>query len=131
MFHLDQIKEIQSSVRSGADFPHYVQAMKKIGVTSYQWYVADGHARYNGADGFLLSGEAAWPEKAISAPASAERLAHDLKIHQLGKSDFLTFCQQAADAGVARWTVDMEHLKCTYFDADGTVILEEDIPLPA
>jgi uncharacterized protein YbcV (DUF1398 family) len=131
MFTIEQIKEIHSKVRSGADFPRYVQEIKKLGVTSYEIFVKDGHAIYKGQNDFSISSDSKWPDKEIAGPASAEKLEHCLKIHQLGKTDYLTFCQQAADSGVEKWKVDTAKMKCTYYDKDENTLLEEDIPMPA
>ena len=43
MFTIDQIKEAHSKVKSGADFPQYVQDLIKLGVIHYTTYVRDGH----------------------------------------------------------------------------------------
>lgn len=50
MFTLEQIKEAHSKVKSGADFPAYIQDMKELGVQLYTHYVADGHIVYKGAN---------------------------------------------------------------------------------
>lgn len=131
MFTLQQIQDTHAKVKSGADFPRYIQDMKTLGVTSYTLSVSDGHTTYSGGEDVNISSEIRWPIKAIAAPASPEKLTHDLKIHQLGKTDFLTFCQQAADAGVDKWTVDIAKMKCSYYDSDGNIMVAEDIPLPA
>lgn len=53
MFTLEQIKEAHAKVRSGADFPTYVQDLIGLGVTCYQTYVSDGHTDYFGKKGFF------------------------------------------------------------------------------
>ena len=131
MFTIEQIKEIHSKVKSGADFPKYVQDIKALGVASYEIFVRDGHATYKGENDFNISSQGQWVEKEIASPASAEKLEHSLKIHQLGKTDYLTFCQQAADSGVEKWKVDTLKLKCTYYSKNEEMLLEEDIPMPA
>jgi len=128
MFTIEQIKAAHAKVKSGADFPKYIRELKDLGVSSYEHYVSDGHIDYKGPNDFSIAADAKWPEKAISTPSSNEKLEHDLKIHQLGKTDYLTFCQQAADAGVEKWTVDLVAMKCTYYDKEGKEMLSEDIP---
>ena len=46
MFTLDQIKAAHSQVKSGADFPKYIQDIGKLGVLKYEHFVADGHTTY-------------------------------------------------------------------------------------
>jgi uncharacterized protein YbcV (DUF1398 family) len=42
MFTIEQIKIAHTKVRSGADFPNYIQDLINLGITSYETYVADG-----------------------------------------------------------------------------------------
>ena len=42
MFTIEQIQSAHSKVKSGADFPKYIQEIKALGVTSYETYVEDG-----------------------------------------------------------------------------------------
>jgi uncharacterized protein YbcV (DUF1398 family) len=128
MFTLEQIQSTHAKVKSGVDFPKYVRDMKALGVTSYEHYVSDGHIAYKGQDNFSIESNAKWPAKEIASPASAQNLEHNLKVHQLGKTDYPTFCQQSANAGVEKWIVDMVKMKCIYFDKDGNEMLAEDIP---
>ncbi|OZI06577.1 phage envelope protein [Siphonobacter sp. BAB-5385] len=128
MFTLDQIHEIHSNVKSGADFPQYVQELKALGVNYYDLYVADGRAVYTGANGFQLSSEAQYPALPISEESSIDQLKHALLIHQQGQTDYLTFCQQAAQAGVEKWTTHMLDLTVVYYDPAGNPLVTEAIP---
>lgn len=128
MFTLDQIKAIHARVKSGADFPHYVQDLKQLGMRYYDFYVADGHHRYVGHDGFTLTSPPSTEPLPVAVRGSAAQLAQALTIHQKGQTDYPTFCRQAAEAGVEKWTVEMQQLTCTYYDPQGNVLLAEAIP---
>jgi uncharacterized protein YbcV (DUF1398 family) len=130
MFTIDQIREAHSKVKSGADFPAYVQELRKLGVISYDNHVTDGHTDYYGADNFQARGTAKYPAMKISDNSSKEKLTHALGIHQQGGTDYPTFCRQAAEAGVEKWAVHITNLTCTYYDKDETAMLVETIPLP-
>ena len=65
MFTLEQIKAAHSKVKTGADFPAYIQDMKKLGLASYEHYVSDGHIDYNGSSDFILSAPPKWNAVAI------------------------------------------------------------------
>ena len=39
MFTVEQIKEAHSKVKSGADFPQYIQEIKILGVTAFETWV--------------------------------------------------------------------------------------------
>lgn len=127
MFTLDQIKATHAKVKSGADFPQYVQDMKTLGVINYTQYVSDGQTVYQGNDQSITSPSKYGPFT-IADNSDINQLKHHLKIHQAGETDYLTFCQQVAEDGVEKWTVDMLALTCTYYDKAGNTMLTETIP---
>jgi uncharacterized protein YbcV (DUF1398 family) len=128
MFTADQIKTEHAKVKSGADFPGYIRTLRSLGVNHYDYLVADGSCTFYGQDG----SEATWHPKytgiAIAAVGSNEKLSHAIAIHQQGKTDFMTFVRQAADAGVAVWTTDLEKMVVIYKDGSGGTLLAEPIP---
>jgi uncharacterized protein YbcV (DUF1398 family) len=130
MFTLQSIKEAHAQVKSGADFPQYIQVLKKSGVSAYENYVADGHTQYFGSDNFKITSDPKYTAIPIASESSIDTLKHDLGIHQQGGTDYLTFCKQAAKAGVHKWTVDIINMTCTYYNKAGTAILVESIPVP-
>lgn len=130
MFNLPQIQAAHAQVRSGADFPRYVQALRQLGVVCYDHFVADGRIEYHGIEQVLTSA-AAGPARSVAAHGHPAQLRHALAAHQQGQSDYPTFCQQAAAAGVEKWTTHALHLTCTYYDRQGRALLTEAIPQPA
>lgn len=128
MFQLDDIKKAHSKVKSGADFPGYVQDLIKLGVKKYDTYVGDGHTMYFGKDNFQLGSEPKYTTLPISDSSDGEKFQGFLKVHQQGGSDYPTFCRQAAETGVEKWTVDMDQMTCTYYDKSKGKMLEERIP---
>ena len=52
----------------------------------------------------------------------------DLKEHQQGKTDYLTFIGLCAKLGIEKWEVYMDKMTCTYYDKAGNEILVEQIP---
>lgn len=69
---------------SGADFPGYVRELVNLGV-NYDTYVKDGHAEYNGKNGYTIQSDTRYPSKDIAAKSNSEQFKHYLKIHQQGK----------------------------------------------
>ena len=128
MFTLDQIYDAFGKVKSGADFPQFVQDLKEIGVTHYDNFVADGKTRYFGTKGFTLDAGSKYPELEVNEKSSSDALKHALAIHQNGETDYPTFCSQAADAGVEKWTTNMLEMTVTYLDKRGTPLTVEPIP---
>lgn len=128
MFSLDQIKEAHSKVKSGADFPTYIKEIKLLGVASYETFVADGHTNYFGANDYRVSSVRKYDNLSISSHINAEQFKADLKAHQQGKTDFLTFCKDCAKSGIEKWLVSLDNMTCTYFDKSGNELLVETIP---
>lgn len=130
MFTTDQIHKAFSKVKSGADFPQFVQDLKEIGVTHYENFVLDGRTKYYGSDDFALEGNSKYPEMKVNEISSLDSLKHALSIHQQGQTDYPTFCKQAADAGVEKWITHMMEMTVTYLDKKGQKLIIESIPKP-
>ena len=128
MFTIEQIKSAHAKVKSGADFPAYIQEIKQLGVKAYTHYVSDGHIEYAGDNDFALSGDPKWPAVVIAAKGDRQALQQSLSIHQQGQTNYPTFCSESAEAGVDNWVVDIEKMKCIYYDVNGEEMLAEVIP---
>lgn len=127
MFTVEQIKTAHAKVRSGADFPKYIQELEQLGVTAYKNWVADGHIEYFGKD-YNTTSQAKYDTLSIAAESKKEQFMHYLKIHQQGETDYLTFCRHCAETGIEKWFVTLEAMACTYYDKAGAEILVEQIP---
>jgi uncharacterized protein YbcV (DUF1398 family) len=128
IFQLKEIKEAHSKVKSGADFPNYVQELIKLGIKKYDTYVSDGHTLFFGDDNYQIQSEPKYSELSIANISDKERFKHYLKSHQRGQTDYPTFCNHSAETGVEKWTVDMGQMTCTYYDKLNNKMLEEQIP---
>lgn len=128
MFTLAQIKEAHAKVKSGADFPNYIKELIGLGVTHYETFVFDGHTVFEGDEKYKIISEVKYNDLVISDLANVEQFKSDLKAHQQGKSDYMTFCNDCAKSGVEKWLVSMQKLSCTYFDKSGNELLQESIP---
>ena len=130
MFTIQQIQEAHSNVKSGADFPQYVQEIIQFGVKKYESFVSDGHVLYYGSDDYRTQSDAKYPAFAIADQSNKAQFQKELKEHQQGKTDYMTFCRISAECGVEKWLVDMSKLTCTYYDKAGNELLVETIPVP-
>ena len=128
MLSLEDIKAAHAKVKSGADFPAYVQDLVKLGVTGYETFVSDGHVLYNTAADLQLQSLPKYETLLIADSSDVASFRAHLKNHQLGHSDYLTFCQQAAETGIEKWVVDTAEMTCTYYDKADNEILMERIP---
>jgi len=130
MFTLEQIQTAQSHIKSGADFPAYVQDLIRLGVTGFETYTKDGHSVYTGKEGFRIESTPIYNPLQVAAQSNRTRFRQDLKANQSGKTDFITFCNDSAASGIEKWMVDTAGMTCTYFDTVGQVVLVEKIPTP-
>ncbi|MCP1385639.1 DUF1398 domain-containing protein [Runella salmonicolor] len=128
MFTVDQIKAAHSKVKSGADFPNYIQELIQLGVTSYETYVSDGHTEYFGKDAYQTSTTPTYDTLSIAEISNAEQFKIDLKAHQQGQTDYPTFCKDCAKSGIEKWAVAMDKMTCTYYDKAENELLTEIIP---
>ena len=127
MFTLDQIKAAHTKVNSGADFPDFIQDLIGLGVSHYETFVADGHSIYFGANQYRVASPAQYETITIAAATDKDQFETDLKAHQDGKTDYVTFCYDSASSGIEKWTVFLDEMTCTYFDKSGKEILVEVI----
>lgn len=128
MFTIEQIKEAHAKVKSGADFPNYIQDLIILGVKGYDTFVHDGHVEYYGVNNYTVISDEKYNLIEIAKSANKERFIEFLVMHQDGQTDYLTFCNHSAQCGIAKWRVDIIEMTCTYFDLVGNEILIEKIP---
>lgn len=129
MFTIAQIKAAHTKVKSGADFPGYIQDLISLGVVGYDTFVVDGHVEYFGSNDFRTTATETYSSLTVASSANKERFIEFLVMHQEGQTDYLTFCNHAAQCGIAQWTVNIIEKTCTYFDNNQNSILIEKIPL--
>ncbi|MFN8415574.1 MAG: DUF1398 family protein [Cytophagaceae bacterium] len=128
MFTLEQIKEAHSKVKTGADFPVYIQELKKLGLVEYDVYVVDGHTNYYGEDGHHVVSSARYSPLNVANKCQLDEFKTRLKNHQQGKTDYPTFISDCATTGIKKWIIDFVKMTCTYFDKEGNPVLVEKIP---
>lgn len=129
MFTINELKTAHSKVKSGADYPAYVQEIIKMGVTNYETYVEDGNTIYFGANTYRVESGPKYGKLVVSAKSDQKAFKRDLKTHQEGKTNFSRFCLDAAHSGVDKWVVNMAAMTCTYFDKNGQILVVESIPV--
>lgn len=128
MFTVEQINTAHSKVKSGADFPAYIQKIKTLGVMHYEAYVTDGHIDYHGANNYTVKVPARYDPLVIADTTNNEEFKAGLLAHQQGQTDFPTFLNMCATWGIEKWAIRMDKMTCTYYDKTGNEILVEKIP---
>ena len=127
MFTIQQIHEAHSKVKSGADFPKYMQDIIALGVTSFETFVFDNHTNYYGANDFQTSSIGFSETLTIADESNVEQFKSDLKSHQQGNTDYMTFLNDCAKSGVEKWIVVMDKMTCSYYDKAGNEMVVEVI----
>ncbi len=128
MFTKEDIQAAESKIKTGSDFPHFVKELKDLGVVRNDVYVSNGLSAYFASEEEVLQkSPEEYPELVINVEPSVEKLKHALKIHQTGETGFISFCEQAADAGVEKWITDVVDMTCTYYDTAGNELVKETI----
>jgi len=127
-FNIDEIKAEHQKVKSGADFPNYIQAIKRLGVSHYVAYVKDGNTEYFDPEHNSLETGAKYGAKNIAEDVNLDEFKLRLKLHQEGRTDYPTFCKDCAENGIKGWKMDLTNLTCSYFDVSGTEVLIEQVP---
>ena len=128
MFKLEEIEQAHKKVKSGADFPKYIQEIKELGVKSFETWVKDSHTEYFGTNNFSTQSLSKYYELTISDTSNSEKFIFQLKAHQQGKTDYFTFCKDCAENGIEKWIVNLDEMNCIYYDKIGNEILVEQIP---
>ena len=129
-FTLAQIRAAHEQVKSGADFPQYIQDIILLGVKKFETHVVDSHTIYFGIDGYHTKSEPQYKHLTIAGETNKALFISYLHKHQQGESDYFTFCKHCAQTGIAKWVVDLTEMSCVYYDHAGHQILVEMIPTP-
>ena len=128
MFTVQEIEKAHEKVKSGADFPKYIQEIKQIGVTSFETWVTDSHTEYFGENNYQTKSLPQYENLTIADSSNREKFCRYLKIHQQGETDYSTFCRHCAETGIEKWFVCLDEMTCTYYDKAKNKILVEQIP---
>jgi uncharacterized protein YbcV (DUF1398 family) len=128
MFTVAQIESAHNNVKSGADFPKYIQEIKQMGVTAFETWVRDSHTIYFGKNDYQTKSLPQYKDLTIADSTEKEKFIQYLKNHQKGGTDYFTFCKDCAETGIEKWFVSLDEMTCTYYDKAGNKILVEKIP---
>ncbi|MFY0481065.1 DUF1398 domain-containing protein [Flavobacterium sp. PLA-1-15] len=128
MFTVEQIQQAHSKVKSGADFPNYIQDLIQLGVLRFETFVSDSHSDYYGANGYRTSSEGKYAPIAITDKLDIETFKKELKEHQQGKTDYMGFIESCAKNGIVKWIMDLKEFTCIYYDPKGNAVLTEIVP---
>ncbi|EOB7930488.1 DUF1398 domain-containing protein [Staphylococcus aureus] len=110
------------------DFPKLFKAFKDMGMTYNIVNIQDGTATYvhQSEDDIVTSSV---KSNHPVAQKSNKTIVQDvLTRHQQGQTDFETFCDEMAEAGIYKWHIDIQAGTCTYIDLQDQAVISELIP---
>lgn len=113
---------------TGVDFPKLFKAFKDMGMTYNIVNIQDGTATYvhQSEDDIVTSSV---KSNHPVAQKSNKTIVQDvLTRHQQGQTDFETFCDEMAEAGIYKWHIDIQAGTCTYIDLQDQAVISELIP---
>ncbi|RZK13031.1 MAG: DUF1398 domain-containing protein [Flavobacterium sp.] len=128
MFTLEQIEQAHANVKSGADFPQYIQDLVQLGVLRFETFVSDSHTDYYGLYDFQTSSTGKYEPIQIAHTLDLEVFKKELKEHQQGKTDYRGFIDSCAKNGINKWIMDLKGFTCIYYDKGGNSVLTEVVP---
>ncbi|MBR9093872.1 DUF1398 domain-containing protein [Staphylococcus aureus] len=126
-FKLSAIQQAHQQF-TGVDFPKLFKAFKDMGMTYNIVNIQDGTATYvhQSEDDIVTSSV---KSNHPVAPSSNQSIVQDvLTRHQQRQTDFETFCDEMAQAGIYKWHIDIQAGTCTYIDLQEQAIISELIP---
>ena len=126
-FKLSAIQQAHQQF-TGVDFPKLFKAFKDMGMTYNIVNIQDGTATYvhQSEDDIVTSSV---KSNHPVAPSSNQSIVQDvLTRHQQEQTDFETFCDEMAQAGIYKWHIDIQAGTCTYIDLQEQAIISELIP---
>ena len=105
-----------------------MQDIIELGVISFETFVFDNHTNYFGKDNFQIASEGFLETLTVADESNIEQFKSDLKSHQQGNTDYMTFLNDCAKSGVEKWIVVMDKMTCSYYDKAGNEMVVEVIP---
>lgn len=113
---------------TGVDFPKLFKVFKDMGMAFNTVNIQEGTTIYTHKDGTKIVDEGIKSNQPVNASSDRTQIQDILRRHQAGETDFPTFCEEMAQAGIFKWEIDLSAGTCAYIDLDKTAVITEYIP---
>ncbi|SCS43303.1 DUF1398 family protein [Staphylococcus caeli] len=113
---------------TGVDFPKLFQAFKNMGMAFNIVNIKEGTTTYTHKDGAEIIDEGIKSSQSIAISSDKAQIQDILRRHQAGETDFPTFCEEMAHAGIYKWEIDLSAGTCAYIDLANKAVITEYIP---
>ncbi|MGT2926029.1 DUF1398 domain-containing protein [Streptococcus cuniculipharyngis] len=127
MFTLENINRGHEQF-TGPDFPKLIAYFKELGMVENRVNIQSGLVTYRSTTGQLLEKTGYQVTGLVADKVNRDQFLASLRHHQAGQTDFPTFCQETAEAGIYQWVIDLEAMTCSYVDKTGEPVFVEIIP---
>ncbi|WP_436854296.1 DUF1398 domain-containing protein [Staphylococcus caeli] len=113
---------------TGVDFPKLFKAFKNMDMAFNTVNVQEGTTTYTHKDGTKIVDEGIKSSQPIADTSDKTQIQDILRRHQAGGTDFPTFCEEMAQAGIYKWEIDLSAGTCAYIDLGNNAVITEYIP---
>ena len=128
MITITDIETAQSKIATAADFPQFIQDLKNMGIQQFSTIVENSQSIYWHTGGKPIVSDVKYEPLSLTYETDVDTFLVRLKLHQEGKTDYYTFCVDAANTGIEKWVMDLDQMTCTYFDHTCRAVLVENVP---
>ncbi len=126
-FSLVSIQEAHK-LYTGPDFPKLIKAFKSMDMITNIFDLETGKVTYVSRSGDTLVSTGIKMKFDTREAGKYEEAIIALQRNQRGESDFYSFCNEVAKAGIYKWVSDLDAMTCSYFDRMEQVVIIENIP---
>ncbi|QBO36535.1 DUF1398 domain-containing protein [Periweissella cryptocerci] len=123
----EKMNQAVNSETNAGGFANLMKNFMKLGVTRYDYLVAEGMYRFYDVDSSVDLQMNGVP-KNVAEVGDPVAIKAAVRQAQAGAIVFEQFCELAGQAGVPVWTSDLVAKHVTYFDGNGKELLVEAIP---
>ncbi|MEG3313981.1 DUF1398 family protein [Streptococcus parasuis] len=99
-----------------------------MGIVENTVDIQSGQVTYRSQTGQTLEKTGYQVTIPVSDQANLDQFVTILRNHQAGQTDFPTFCQETAEAGIYKWVFDLEAMTCSYLDQAEQAVFVEAVP---
>lgn len=99
-----------------------------MGITINTVDIQNGTTVYTHQSGEQIIDKGVKSTVPISHHTDKEQLQESLKQHQIGETDFSSFCDEMAQAGIYKWHISIDAGTCAYVNLKNEIVIVERIP---
>ncbi|MEB7385091.1 DUF1398 family protein [Staphylococcus xylosus] len=126
-FSLSAIQQAHQQY-TGVNFPKLFQTFEAMGITINTVDIQNGTTVYTHQSGEQIIDKGVKSTVPISHHTDKEQLQESLKQHQIGETDFPSFCDEMAQGGIYKWHISIDAGTCAYVNLKNEIVIVERIP---